>query len=92
MTTLTPVRVTRRLPGFRSGRLEAWEAASDDGQWVYVREDTPGTPWAVEHVPSARVVATVGSLRKARKLTASMDAVLVPAEPVARFNRQAVTP
>jgi hypothetical protein len=73
--TLTPATVTARYPAFRSGRLEAWEARSDDGVWLYRRLEISGTPWSVVHVPSAIEANWHGTLTAAREATASGSAL-----------------
>lgn len=71
----TPVRITRRHPSIRTGRLEAWEAVSVDGDYTYVRIEDTGTPWAVEHVPTRTDCGLWPSLPKARRATAGGSAL-----------------
>lgn len=73
--TLTPVTVTRRYPSFPSGRVENWEAVSDDGLWAYLRQEISGTPWSVQHVPSGIETDWYGSLPAAREATADGSAL-----------------
>lgn len=68
--TLTPITKTTFAPAFRSGRVECWGAVSNDGQWTYVREDSPGTPWLVYHTSHDLPVSFCGTLRSARLFTA----------------------
>lgn len=68
--TLTPVKVTQRSPSPR-GRMETWEARSDDGVWLYERLEIPGTPWLVSHLPSRTEGHFYGTLDDAREATAS---------------------
>jgi hypothetical protein len=68
---MTPVTITERYPSFGRGRLEAWAAASKDGEWFYKREDAPGTPWVVVHVPTGAWLPGFGTLASARASTAS---------------------
>ncbi len=70
MTKLDPTK-TLRYRNLRSGRPEIWEATSADGQWCYAREEEPGTPWHVLHIPSGEVRFTyLPTLGYARKVTA----------------------
>ena len=73
--TLTPVTVTRRCRTFRSGRLENWEAVSDDGIWAYHRLEISGTPWAAEHIPSGIEADWYSTLPDARAATADGTAL-----------------
>jgi hypothetical protein len=73
--TLTPATVTRRYPAFRSSRLENWEAASDDGLWLYKRLEMSGTPWSVIHVPTGIEGRWCGTLDDAREATADGSAL-----------------
>jgi hypothetical protein len=54
----------------RTPRRELWGARSADGVWLYHREDSPGTPWTVVHVPTSRAVHFESSLDQARMGTA----------------------
>jgi hypothetical protein len=74
--TLTPVTVTSSYPSFRTGRVEAWSAVSDDGVWKYERLEVSGTPWQVEHVPAGTLGDWYGSLEAARAATADGSALL----------------
>jgi hypothetical protein len=73
--TLTPADVTQRFPAFRSGRLEAWQAASRDGIWRYDRLEISGTPWMVVHLPSGTEGDWYGTLTAARAATADGSAL-----------------
>ena len=74
--TLTPVTVTARFPGIRSGRLEDWSAVSDDGAWAYERLEMSGSPWSILHKPSGIEVGTwAGTLSEAREMTANGSAL-----------------
>jgi hypothetical protein len=74
--TLTAVTITSRYPAFRSGRVEAWSAKSDDGVWEYERIEITGTPWEVKHVPTGRIVPHwYSSLPNARAATADGTAL-----------------
>lgn len=72
---LTPVTVTRRLPSFRSGRIENWAAVSADGVWKYERLELAGTPWQVEHAPTGILGDWHGTLTAARAATADGSAL-----------------
>lgn len=53
-------------------RPECWGARTADGIWVFDREDEPGTPWTVTHLPTRTVVCTyLGSLRQCRRYVAA---------------------
>jgi|SRR4249920_481337 len=58
-------------------RREAWEAETEGGEWIFAREDSPGTPWLVFHQPSVddgsctTPVAIAGSLTRCGALAAS---------------------
>lgn len=60
----------------RSGktRREKWAAVSACGQWYYERLEEIGTPWVVTFMPTGQE-ERFGSLPKARRWTASPDAV-----------------
>jgi hypothetical protein len=66
---MTPVRITVWRPALPSGRMEAWAAASIDGIWTYTRIEDDGTPWSVEHIPSAADCGLFGTISKARRAT-----------------------
>jgi len=69
-TSLVPVEKTLVIPG-RNG-METWAAKSDDGLWAFERQEMPGTPWAVIHIPTGIVVdPCVGTLRDCRAYVAS---------------------
>jgi hypothetical protein len=72
---LTPADVTKRFPAFRSGRLEAWQAASRDGIWRYDRLEIAGTPWVAVHLPSGTEGNWYGTLGAARAATADGSAL-----------------
>lgn len=72
---LTPADVTQRMPAFRSGRVEAWQAASRDGIWRYDRLEIAGTPWMVVHLPSSTEGSWYGTLTAARAATADGSAL-----------------
>ena len=72
---LTPADVTKELPAFRSGRLEAWQAASRDGIWRYDRLEIAGTPWVAVHLPSGTEGNWYGTLTAARAATADGSAL-----------------
>jgi len=71
--TLTPVNITEKYPSFRTGRLEIWAAESRDGIWSFKRDESPGTPWIAEHLPTGGT-AWYGTLTAARAATAGGDA------------------
>jgi hypothetical protein len=73
--TLTPATVTRRFRSFRSGRVENWEARSDDGTWAYARLEITGTPWEARHLPSGTAGPWYGTLPDARAGTADGTAL-----------------
>jgi len=79
----TPVTVTERHPSFRSGRLEIWAAVSTDGTYTYNRIEDTGTLWAVEYVPEHTDCGLFSSLPKARRATASGEALAAVNRPVA---------
>lgn len=62
---------TVRARNMRSGRLEIWEAASDDGIWEMRRLEDEGTTWELCHAPTGRYLGSLGSLKKARVAAAS---------------------
>jgi hypothetical protein len=72
---LTPADVTRRYRAFRSGRPEAWAAASRDGLWTYERLEISGTPWEARHVPTGIAGPWYGTLTAARAATADGTAL-----------------
>lgn len=79
--TLTPVIKHCATTIFRNNfadpanRGECWSATSTDGVWRYDREEEPGTPWYVKHLPTGRVVdRTWGRLGDARHATANGEA------------------
>jgi hypothetical protein len=72
---LTPADVTARFPAFRSGRVEAWAAASRDGVWKYERIEDTGTLWTVIHVPTGIEGDYYGTLTAAREATADGSAL-----------------
>jgi hypothetical protein len=74
--TLTPVTITERYPSFRTRKLETWAAKSDDGLWFYKREESPGTPWIVEHVPTGDWFLA-GTLSEGRAATADGRALRI---------------
>lgn len=65
----TPITNVTWYPNLR-GRMEVWSATSVDGVWSYERDEVPGTPWIVKHVPTGRWYYEP-SLPKARAATAS---------------------
>lgn len=79
--TLAPVtnrvyhQTFRRGPGSPT-RRECWGADTADGQWRFVREESPGTPWLVYHLPSVEdgsytlPVQFCGTLRACRAAVA----------------------
>jgi len=75
---LAPVEATRFLPRrTRSGhtRPEVWGAKTTDGTWAFDREDEPGTPWTVTHLPTMTVVdCYVSTLTDCRAYVASGQA------------------
>lgn len=73
-TRLTPIRIVEQATNLRTGRAEIWEAVSEDGVWAYKREEGPGTPWVVIHVPTDRWTF-YSSLLKARRATADGSAL-----------------
>jgi hypothetical protein len=79
---LTPVTITRQFPGFRSGRMEKWEAVSigldgqPDGEWLHRRLEEPTTPWEIEYLPTGQTCELWRtSLDKARAATADGTAL-----------------
>jgi hypothetical protein len=72
---LTPATVTKKFPAFRSGRIEAWAAVSDDGVWKYERIEDTGTLWSVIHVPTGIEADCCGTLTAAREMTANGTAL-----------------
>lgn len=78
----TPVEITARYPRPGGGRVEAWAARSRDGVWTYGREELPGTPWIVQHLPTGRDVPVwFATLEAARWATADGSALAALAEP-----------
>lgn len=73
MTAMTAVETTRKALHFQTRRVEIWSARSTDGLWTYEREESPGTPWVVTHVPTG-ALDMFASLPKARRFTARPDA------------------
>ena len=56
-----------------SGRQKC-SADSADGIWHYRREESTGTPWLAEHVPSGTIPVREGTLDDAREATALISA------------------
>jgi hypothetical protein len=73
---LTPVTITERYRSTRTGKLEIWAAKSDDGLWFYKREESAGTPWVVEHIPTGGWLYS-GTLSAGRAATADGSALRV---------------
>ena len=72
--TLAAVEKTRMLPT-RGGGVQCWSAKTTDGTWGMDREDEPGTPWAVTHLPTGIVTDRyVGTLTDCRAYVASGQA------------------
>lgn len=76
-TPLAPIVVTsraRRILGNDMGRVtkasEVWAARTTDGVWDIIREEIPGTPWAVVRRADKADGGSYGSLRKAREAIA----------------------
>ena len=68
---LAEVVKTRVLPT-RGAGLQCWGARTTDGLWGFDREDMPGTPWSVTHLPTGTVVdRCVGTLDDCRAYVAS---------------------
>ena len=72
---LTPADVTRSYPAFRSGKPQAWQAASRDGIWRYDRLEIAGTPWVAVHLPTGTEGDWYGTLTVARAATADGSAL-----------------
>ena len=74
MKTVVPlaeVVKTRVLPT-RGAGLQCWGARTTDGLWGFDREDMPGTPWSVTHLPTGTVTDRyVGTLDDCRAYVAS---------------------
>lgn len=69
---LCPVKITEyRLV---HGRRQRWAAESADGVWSFHREESSGTPWWLEHVPSG-VLLLYSSLPAARAAVESGKAL-----------------
>jgi hypothetical protein len=74
-THLAPLDASRTnyirtmIGGPDSGRTrrEVWGAITADGLWMFDREDSPGTPWWIRHLPTDRTVMLCGSLRGCRE-------------------------
>jgi hypothetical protein len=73
-TPLDPDRMVRR-PN-RRGRAELWEAISADGDWAYIREESAGTYWHIEHLPTERVYAFAATTIASACLLTANGAVL----------------
>lgn len=75
---LADIEKTRILPRrTRSGQTkpECWGAKTTDGTWGMDREDEPGTPWSVTHLPTGIVAdPCVGTLDDCRAYVASGQA------------------
>jgi hypothetical protein len=72
---LAEVSKTRFLPT-RGGSVQCWSAVTTDGLWGFDREDMPGTPWSVTHLPTGTVVDRyVGTLDDCRAYVASGEAL-----------------
>ena len=83
--TMTPVRTNTgmTMDAQQKVRPEVWSAVSldgagaPDGQWVYERDDEPGTPWLVFYGPwrtdgtdpHGEYFVTFGTLAAARRAT-----------------------
>lgn len=62
-------------PGRRGGR-ELWGAISGDRQWAYIREESAGTHWHIEHLPTERVLTFAApTILTAQKMTADGTAL-----------------
>ena len=72
---LTPADVTARFPSFNGRRLEAWEAKSRDGIWLFSRLEISGTPWEIRHLPTGTEGPWYGTLAAAREATADGSAL-----------------
>lgn len=66
----TPITIKGQWTNLRTGRKETCYAVSTDGVWGYEREDGPGTPWVITHLPTGEWMYAP-SLPKARAYTAS---------------------
>ena len=80
---MAPITDVVKFQSLRTGRMEIWEARS--GPWLFVREESPGTPWIVFHDDftwepehQRRPVTLMGSLPKCRRAVAdgSLDRYL----------------
>lgn len=87
---MIPARVKAR--SFSSDHVEAWEAASPDGAWLFERLELPGTPWSVTHRDFPGWSALFPTLIKARRvaeeqlhldLTVNLPARLAEGHPLA---------
>lgn len=71
---LAPVIRTRFLLTL-GGARQCWGAVTTDALWDFEREDEPGTPWSVTHVPTGIVVDRyAGTLTDCRAYVASGQA------------------
>jgi hypothetical protein len=74
--TRTLRRITRNGAG-QTTKAECWGAKTVDGVWDFEREESPGTPWLVYHLPSVAdgsytlPVALCGTLRACRAYAAN---------------------
>lgn len=70
--TLAPIIVTEKAPRQLAGdsgattKDEVWSARTTDGVWDILREEVPGTPWAIVRIADQRRAGTHGTLRAAR--------------------------
>jgi hypothetical protein len=57
-------------PGRRGGQ-ERWGAVSLDREWAFIREESAGTHWHIEHLPTERILTFAATkIATARKMTA----------------------
>jgi hypothetical protein len=70
-TPLAPLGEKIMFPS-RSGRRECWSATTADKEWFFERQEAPGTPWTVIHLPTKTIVDyCIGTLTQCRAYVGS---------------------
>ena len=81
MTTVQLPKITKSFAStLRNGKSvrECWEARTTDGVWAITRQDDPGTPWTITHIPTGTwVEGGFGTLRQALVAIAKYEHILL---------------
>jgi hypothetical protein len=75
MCPITGQRYGRTLYRGGKARRELWGADSADGIWRFEREESPGTPWLIWHLPSVADETLPVPVDQAGTITACREAV-----------------